>query len=515
MAEGEEMLEGFLCSICKTDLKTPHQLTKHFEEYHNDNPEILKTLKELYGKAKKKILKNEGSSDEFVMLDTPLMYRESSLDFYYSDWEPQELGETRSYTRYFTEVRNVRLERYSAETNKLIIRLDKLLNELPSDPISRRVHEQSIVPWIDDKSVKLCPTCARSFHVARRKHHCRLCGAVMCHDCTMFLALGDARNMVNPTLVQDDSAISPTSTESRISGRFVRAGIGLSKLARSPSSGSLNSIISLVNDPSRSEQHFRLCVHCEELLRFREQLKERKLSKPIICQFYEKMRSYIDEANEHSVMYNKMCESLRKGETTYNLQDAQTLRVKIAKLAENIDLISKRISILGIKDVDNPPKGQTLKLQQMVRSAATTFLKEHLLNSEPLPTEEEYTTFKERRRKAIEERIEHERQMEMEELQRERRREQQKREVLTSDFVIVSRNDQLTLDKSQGWGPSSATPMLASSMDPIIEQMNNLRAYIKQARDAHKYDEVATLETNLRELQSAYFAMNQGNSSDS
>ena len=48
-------------------------------------------------------------------------------------------------------------------------------------------HEQAIVPWIDDRDVKLCPTCAKNFHIARRKHHCRLCGAIMCHDCTQFL----------------------------------------------------------------------------------------------------------------------------------------------------------------------------------------------------------------------------------------------------------------------------------------------------------------------------------------
>lgn len=54
------------------------------------------------------------------------------------------------------------------------------------------VHERTIVPWIDEKDVKLCPTCAKSFHVARRKHHCRLCGAVMCHSCTIFLSLQDA-----------------------------------------------------------------------------------------------------------------------------------------------------------------------------------------------------------------------------------------------------------------------------------------------------------------------------------
>jgi rabenosyn-5 len=50
-------------------------------------------------------------------------------------------------------------------------------------------HEQAIVPWIDDRDVKLCPTCAKNFHVTRRKHHCRLCGAIMCHDCTQFLPL--------------------------------------------------------------------------------------------------------------------------------------------------------------------------------------------------------------------------------------------------------------------------------------------------------------------------------------
>lgn len=32
----------------------------------------------------------------------------------------------------------MRLERYSSETNKLLIRLDKLLNNLPNDPVDRK-----------------------------------------------------------------------------------------------------------------------------------------------------------------------------------------------------------------------------------------------------------------------------------------------------------------------------------------------------------------------------------------
>lgn len=44
----------------------------------------------------------------------------------------------KSHTVYFKEIRNTRLERYSSETNKLLIRLDKLLNNLPTDPVDRK-----------------------------------------------------------------------------------------------------------------------------------------------------------------------------------------------------------------------------------------------------------------------------------------------------------------------------------------------------------------------------------------
>lgn len=72
----------------------------------------------------------------------------------------------------------------------------------------------------------------------------------------------------------------------------------------------------------------------------------------------------------------------------------------------------------------------------------------------------------------------------------------------------------VVMNQSQGWGPSNVTPKMPPSMDPIIEQMSNLRAYIKQAKDDCRYDEVAILESNLKELQSVYFTMNQSNNSD-
>lgn len=42
----------------------------------------------------------------------------------------------------------VRLERYATETNKLIIRLHKLLTDRPSDSMQQKIHEQTVLPWV-------------------------------------------------------------------------------------------------------------------------------------------------------------------------------------------------------------------------------------------------------------------------------------------------------------------------------------------------------------------------------
>ena len=109
------------------------------------------------------------------------------------DWEPQEQGASRSRWTEFKKVRCNRTDYAAAETNKLIIRLDKIISDLPGEAGRRRRHEQNVVPWISDEDVKLCPHCARSFNLLRRKHHCRLCGAIQCDPCSQFILLSFAR----------------------------------------------------------------------------------------------------------------------------------------------------------------------------------------------------------------------------------------------------------------------------------------------------------------------------------
>jgi len=44
-----------------------------------------------------------------------------------------------------------------------------------------RLQEQSIVHWQEDKEITTCPLCGISFSLTIRKHHCRLCGRVVCY----------------------------------------------------------------------------------------------------------------------------------------------------------------------------------------------------------------------------------------------------------------------------------------------------------------------------------------------
>ena len=58
-----------------------------------------------------------------------------------------------------------------------------LLWSLNGQRNQRKALEQSIVTWEDDAGVLKCPFCQQEFsNYSFRRHHCRLCGRVVCGD---------------------------------------------------------------------------------------------------------------------------------------------------------------------------------------------------------------------------------------------------------------------------------------------------------------------------------------------
>ncbi len=61
--------------------------------------------------------------------------------------------------------------------------------------------EQGIVPWKKDSDQKRCMKCRREFNVRRRRHHCRLCGDVICKRCSNFYPFTEACKSTAPALL--------------------------------------------------------------------------------------------------------------------------------------------------------------------------------------------------------------------------------------------------------------------------------------------------------------------------
>lgn len=61
------------------------------------------------------------------------------------------------------------------------------------------------------------------------------------------------------------------------------------------------------------------------------------------------------------------------------------------------------------------------------------------------------------------------------------------------------------MTKAGGWLPSADSAYVRSELeDPLLQQIENIQSFLRQAREARRTDEVAMLEENLRQLQDEY-----------
>lgn len=224
----------------------------------------------------------------------------------------------------FESIRSKHNENVCSETNKLVLRLDKLIN--PEDG-------QPIVEWAPNDLVRLCPYCAKSFTFARRRHHCRACGAILCNNCSRFLEHKDACRLVRPSKLYTDPY-------DRIEDR-------------------------LQDKDAESFPSIRTCEDCMRLLSKRLQSIQDYYSQPKLEEFYEKLKKLMAEADDLILSHISLINEQR--------DPTPDLRSKIQDLKHSIALMGSKFGNMAQRE-----SGKQAFLMKSISQSVASWLKENM-----------------------------------------------------------------------------------------------------------------------------------------
>lgn len=91
----------------------------------------------------------------------------------------QQRGITRSRFELFARRRKGRLAELEARSKEVVANLRMLMNA----GATTKEAQQAIVAWVPDSARTACNTCGVTFSLLTRRHHCRVCGNLVCGKC--------------------------------------------------------------------------------------------------------------------------------------------------------------------------------------------------------------------------------------------------------------------------------------------------------------------------------------------
>ncbi|XP_004348891.1 hypothetical protein CAOG_02141 [Capsaspora owczarzaki ATCC 30864] len=292
----------------------------------------------------------------------------------------QTFGASRSWTKDFQAIRRKHNGDLELSTNQRLNRLDKLLSQLEKarstatgkimlTPTARKAAERAVVDWEDDSKVSVCRTCARSFGLRNRRHHCRLCGFVVCGEqtCSDMLSLRSAKRLT-------DNA----------------AGVKARK-------------IQLTTDAGDEDLEVRVCHTCVQLMfRRATQAARAKARPPQYAQIYERLAVVRKQIEELFPRYRAKAEKANDVSNPYRDTDrgeGLQLKAELSSLFDQLDKLSQEIYTCKLPEYrgtePEPAKDKAkrerkavcqMQIQNNIRSAAVAYRAENLIQLELLST---------------------------------------------------------------------------------------------------------------------------------
>lgn len=259
------------------------------------------------------------------------------------------------------------------------------------DPAIRQA-EQSIVNWQDDAEARACPICSTPFSFTVRKHHCRLCGRVVCAS-PHLTRLAWAEQMgqgTGKTLTADERA----ALDSKCSGNIVADPISgrIQELKEGAASGSKP------DASAASSKGVRICLDCKSIVRKRQYMMDDE-PLPVFIKLYEALMRVQKEIEQSLPEFQEMVLGLQKQDQTAALgssiranielqRDAVHARKQLLANFATYDELAKRIRALPVGDkADTTGGGDAAqeRIQHAIFTRANLFLQQNMLPLQSLP----------------------------------------------------------------------------------------------------------------------------------
>ncbi|KAI0362345.1 hypothetical protein OH77DRAFT_44645 [Trametes cingulata] len=226
-----------------------------------------------------------------------------------------------------------------------------------------RAAEQKITPWEDDASVSQCPLCSASFHpLTNRKHHCRLCGRIIC---SLPVKYPQRPQTCSLLFVVDQST-----------GRIEEVGEGVDYGVRRRAANAGKKGETLTEE-EKFLKGVRICRECRPVL-LRQEYKQDMMHVPLFSRLYEALISLEKEIEEELPIFQELMISLSKQEAP--TPEASAARKRLLDAFSQYDALAKRIRKLPCA-----PGSSQDRVQNAVLTRANLFLQKHMFPLQSLP----------------------------------------------------------------------------------------------------------------------------------